>query len=337
MEITHDIKNIMLTAGEVAELFNAYLNNNASKYVLSYFVEKAQDPEVKSVIKAALDESKKNEEAINTIFNSVNHPLPKGFSEEDVNIKAERLFSDCFMLTYVRFMSRFGLTNYAEARGASTRSDVRNFFNQAITSAIALFNMADEVLLSKGLYVKEPHLPIPKKIDVVEKQSFLNGFLGGKRPLNATEISRLNLIFYRNSLAKAFLTGLSQTTENKKIKEYFIRGLNLSQKHMEIAGTFLQNDNLPTPLFLDAEVTVSTEKVFSDKLMLFHVVVLAALGLATAGISLSRVMRRDLSLALTGIMTEISLYAEDGFNLMIDNKWFERIPEAAERKELLEV
>ncbi|MDF2892413.1 MAG: hypothetical protein K0R80_2780 [Clostridia bacterium] len=337
MLITHDPQNIKMAAGEISELFNAYLNNSASIYVLSYFTEKVQDPDIKSLLNTSLNESKKIVEQIAILYNTIHHPLPMGFSRADVNLKAEKLYSDRFMLAYIRFMSRFGLTNYAEARSTSTRSDVRNFFNQCITSTLELFNAADDILLAKGIFIKQPSIPIPDKIDFVEKQSFLNGFWGDKRPLNAAEISRLNLIYNRNSLGKAFLIGLCQTAKNKEIKEYLIRGKNLSEKQMEIAGSFLKNEDLPVPMTLDSEVTKSTDPVFSDKLMLFHVVGSDALGLAATGISLSRMMRRDLSLALTRIMAEIGLYAEDGFNMMIDNKWFERMPEAADRKELMGV
>jgi spore coat protein CotF len=337
MDITHDTQNISLTAGETAELFSAYLNNSASKCVLSYFVEKAHDPEIKSLLKASLDGSNKMTQQIATLLKTVNHPLPRGFSMEDVNLKAASLYTDRFMLTYVRYMSKFGLTNYAEARGSCTRTDVRDFFNQSINTTIELFNMADDILLGKGLFIKEPHLPIPDIIDFVEKQSFLHGFWGDKRPLNASEVSRLSLSYHRNSLGKAFLTGLCQSTRNKVIKDYLLRGIEISENHMEAIGSILKKADLAVPACLDTEVTNSTDTVFSDKLILFHVVVLNALGLATTGISFSRMMRNDLSLVLTRFMSDIALYAEDGFNIMIDNKWFERMPEAADRKELLEV
>jgi hypothetical protein len=60
------------------------------------------------------------------------------------------------------------------------------------------------------------------------------------------------------------------------------------------------------------------------------------MGLGTNGLSFSRVMRRDISLAITRFMAEIALYAEDGVNIMIDKGWLERIPQAADRKELID-
>ena len=335
MGISHDSKNIKLTSGEIAELFNSYLNNSASMWVLSYLAEKTQDTDIKSVLAASLETSKKIVQQITIIFQSINHPIPKGFSAEDVNLNAECLYSDKFMLIFVKYMARFGLVNYSEARASCTRSDVRAFFNESIHSTLELLEMSDSLLLSKGLYIKEPSIPIPDKIDFVQKQSFLNGFFGEQRPLNAAEIDRLYFNFNRNSLGKAFLIGICQTIKNIELKEYFVRGKNIAEKHMDSVSSFLQKEDLPIPESLDSEVTASTVTVFSDKLITFFVVALNAMGLGTNGFALSKVMRRDISLAITRFMAEIALYSDDGVNIMIDKGWLERIPEAADRKELV--
>lgn len=334
MKISHDIKNISLTSGEIGELFNSYLSNSASIWVLSYLAEKAQDPDIKSALAKSLKASKNIVQQISTIFNSVNHPIPKGFSAVDVNLNAKSLYSDRYMLIFVRFMARFGLVNYSEARASCTRSDVRALFNNSIHSTLELLEMTDKILLDKGLYIKEPSIPIPDRIDFVEKQSFLNGFIGEQRPINVAEINRLYFNFNRNSLGKAFLIGLCQTTKNIELKEYFMRGKNLSEKQMDVIGSFLKKEELPIHESLDSEVTASTETIFSDKLIIFFVVALNAMGLGTNGISLSRAMRRDVALIFTSFMTEIALYSEDGVKIMIDKGWLERIPEAANRKEL---
>ena len=49
--------------------------------------------------------------------------------------------------------------------------------------------------------------------------------------------------------------------------------------------------------------------------MVYHATALDAIGLASNGITLSRVMRRDATLAITRLMSEVTLYAEDGFSL----------------------
>jgi hypothetical protein len=337
MKISHDIDSIKLTSGEIAELFNSYLSNSASIQVLSYLEKTAQDPEIKFAVKKFVDSSKLAVEQISIIFKGINHPIPKGFSAEDVNLNAGPLYSDKFILIFVKYMARYGLVNYSESRASCSRSDVRGFFNQAVQWTLELLEMADHMLLSKGLFIKEPSVPIPDKIDFVAKQSIMKGFFGEIRPINVSEIDRLYFNYNSNALGKAFLIGLCQTTKTAQITEYLLRGKDIAEKHTDSISAILHKDDLPVPESLDSEVSNYTEMVFSDKLMTFFVVILNSMGLGTNGLSLSRVMRRDISLAITRFIAEIALYSEDGINLMIDNGWLERIPEAADRKELISI
>ncbi len=52
-----------------------------------------------------------------------NFPVPKGFSENDVNLDALPLFSDTYMLIYMHIMTIHGLTGYAGAVSTSIRTD----------------------------------------------------------------------------------------------------------------------------------------------------------------------------------------------------------------------
>jgi hypothetical protein len=337
VEVHHDTQNICLTSGEIAELFNTYISNKVAVCILSYFNAKVQDTEMKTVLMRSQQLAQRLLEWNEKIFQAENHPVPKGFCEEDVNVNAQKLYSDTFMLTYIRYMSRFSLINYSEARASSTRSDVRAFFDEAIRSNIELFDMADEVLLGKGLLSKPPLIPIPIEIDFAEKHNFWGELVGEKRALNALEANRLFLNHQRNNLGHALLIGFAQTVKDQKIKEYFIRGLGIARKHIDTTASFLHADGLAVPETMAQEVTESKDTAFSDKLMLFHIVTLDSLGFATNGVSLSRVMRADLTVSITKLMGEIALYSKEGMNLLIENNWLEQIPLAKNTKKLLGV
>lgn len=70
---------------------------------------------------------------------------------------------------------------------------------------------------------------------------------------------------------------------------------------------------------------------------MFHFSVLSALGLANYGASLSKSIRSDLFATYTRLSGEIVKYAEDGFNIMVDNGWLEKIPQAVDHEELIGV
>jgi hypothetical protein len=81
-------------------------------------------------------------------------------------------------------------------------------------------------------------------------------------------------------------------------------------------------------------VTDSTESPFSDKLMMYHTVVLTAIGLGNYGLAVSASPRRDLVTQYTCLASEIGLYDEDGANIMIDHGWMEQPPQSINRYKL---
>lgn len=336
-DTTHDIKNIRLTSTEIACLWTTYMNDSAAICVFSYFINNIQDNDIKLVAEYALNISKKHIDMITDIFNTINHPIPLGFTKQDVNINAKKLFSDTFILSYTKYMARMGLINYSSALAICPRSDVREFFNESLNSSLKLLNQCDDLLLSKGLYIRAPYIPVPHNVEFVHKQSFLNGLMGDKRPLNCLEIGELYLNIQMNCLGKSFALGLSQVVNSDEVREFLIRGKEIAEKHMEIFSSMLRNEELPSPMTWDAEVLDSTESPFSEKLIMFHFSVLNALGIANYGASLSKSMRSDMFTTFTRLAGEIAKFEEDAVNIMIRNSWLEKIPEALDHRELIGV
>ncbi|MDW8801870.1 DUF3231 family protein [Clostridium sp. A1-XYC3] len=337
MNTSHDIENIRLTAAEIGELWSTYMNNSASKCLLSYFINKVKDPNISELVEFSLDLSETHLKVIEDIFKTVNHPIPQGFNEKDFNINGEKLFSDSFMLQYIKYLSRFSLYNYSEALTVSSREDVRKFFTDSIQSAVELSNKNDDVLLSKGLYIRSPYLNVPEEVSFVSKKSYIQDLFGDKRPLNSLEITQVFINMQTNILGKAFAMGLSQTIKDRKIKDYIIRGKEIAEKHIDVFSDLLKESDLPSPMTFDAEITKATDPIFSDKLVMFHFIGLTAFGVASYGNALSKSMRADVSATFTRLAAEIAKYAKDGIDIMIDNEWLEEVPNAIDRKKLIEV
>lgn len=77
-------------------------------------------------------------------------------------------------------MSKISLTEHGTSLSTAVRKDVTSFFRDCVTETMDLYEKSKEVLLEKGLYVRSPYIPIPKKVDFVKEQSFIRGFLGEK-------------------------------------------------------------------------------------------------------------------------------------------------------------
>ncbi|WP_411955554.1 DUF3231 family protein [Alkalibacillus sp. S2W] len=290
---------------------------------------------MKTVIQQAITLSESHIDKITEIFNQENYPIPHGFKiEEDVDLTATRLFTDSFVLNYLEQLGILGLNTYSMSLPYSPREDVYNFFSNCLQESDQLLRQATDLLMEKGIFNRGSYLPVPEGIDFVQKQSFLTGYFGNKRPLTGPEITNLEGNYKRNALGTAILIGFSQVANSKEVREYCLRGKEIAKKHCEIFGSVLGDNDIDIPPTSETEVTDSTTYTFSDKLMMFYTTSLIAISVGYYGASMSMSPRRDVAVHYDRLIHETLLYAEDGANIMIKHGWLEEPPRALDREEL---
>ncbi len=334
IETKHQIR---LTSPEMASLWTSYLNDTMAICVIKFVLEKVEDKEIKPVFEHALRLAESHIQNIIAILKEENFPIPFGFTDNDVDLSAPRLFSDTFWLFYLHEMTIHGLTGYNVALTTSTRSDIRDYYTKCNVSSIELFNMTIDVLLSKGIYSRPPYISTPPNADFVKKQSFLSGWFGDRRPINAIEISNIFFILKKDIVSSALQMGFSQVAKSQEVRDYMVRGVNIISKHIEVFSSILNDNDLPSPKRWESEVTNSQIQPFSDKLMLFHALLLVDTAIGFYGAGMAVCMRRDLALQYQRIITETQKYAEDGANIMINNHWMEQPPQTDDRRALTRV
>ncbi|MCM3538731.1 DUF3231 family protein [Priestia endophytica] len=328
-------KQIRLTAGEIAPLWTQYMNDTSSICMLTYFLEKAEDVEIKPIIEYALEQSQAHIQKITAILTEEKNKIPHGFKlEEDVDLTAPRLFSDGFALSFIHQMAKIGLTGYSASLSSSTRSDITSYYEECVTDTMQLYKRSKDLLLSKGLYVRAPYFPKLEQADFVKKQSFLWDIFGEKRSLTAMEVTNLYSNIQRNALGSALLVGFSQVAKSKEVTHFLLRGSDIAKKNIKILGEKLAESNLPISSTWDADITKSTTHTFSEKLMMFYTSALIALGVGYYGTAIAESPRVDLGAMYNRLTVETQKYAEDGSNIMIKNGWLEQPPMAPDRKEL---
>jgi hypothetical protein len=331
VETTH---NIRLTSAEIANLWSTYMSDCMAECVLKYFLEKVEDTEIRPIIEYALHLPQKHIRTIKELFKSENITVPQGFTDEDVNLKAPRLYSDAFFLHYIKQMSRIGLNANSLALALSARLDVMEFYNECLASSAELNNKVTKVMLSKGIYVRAPYMTMPNKVDFIEKQNFLTGFFGEKRPLLAVEITHLYANIQTNSLGKALVMGFGQVAQSQKVRDFMMRGKEIGKKQIDVLGSLLTESDISNPVTWDGDVMESTVSPFSDKIMMFHTQAINAVGMADYGASIASSLRSDLATTYIQLAAEVGQYSKDGIDIMINNHWMEQPPQATDRKAL---
>jgi hypothetical protein len=327
--------NIPLTASELGFLWAQYMNDTLDICVMKYFKNICEDKDILPLIENSLSIAQKDIRIISEIFTKENHPIPVGFTDEDVNIDAPRLYSDSFILMYIQKVEILTMASISFAIGLSARSDVSDFFRNLLISVSELHDKARKIMLSKGVYVRPPQILVSNEIDFIENQGFLFDFLWKhKRPLTVIEITHLFNNFQTNAIGKAMMMAFSQVCKHEDVKQFLIKGKEIATNHIKKFSSILINEDLPAPMSWDAHVTDSTIAPFSDKLMMFQTTYMIAVGIGNYGMAAGTCQRIDVSATFARLAAEIALYAEDGANILIKHSWLEEPPKSVDRKKL---
>ncbi|MFD1953029.1 DUF3231 family protein [Paenibacillus thailandensis] len=323
-----------LTSAEVGKLWTTFMGNSMARCVLRYFLQHVDDGDIRQVLEEGLRLADRFAQTASNILTGDGHPLPVGFTEEDVNLGAPRLYADEFYLHYLKYTGKAGISIYGIAVPLMSRRDIREFFTECLSSTIKLMNDVNDLLDAKGFLIKPPYIPAPEKIDFVKKQRFLNGFFGDVRPLQALEITHIYDNLQNNATSCAVLVGFCQTAKIDQVRQYFKRGKEIVLKQYDILTRLLHKDDLSSIPLMNHLVTDSTVSPFSDKLMVTHKMDMFTMRTRTYGNALSFSARHDVTAAFARFIIEVGNYVEDGANTLIDMGWMEQPPQAADREAL---
>lgn len=326
---------IELKSAEIASIWTSYMCDSSTICLLENFLSNIEDLEIRSIVEKARQLSTAHIQKLTSFFNEEKIPVPDGFSiEADVNKDSSRLFTDDFYVFFIQNLCKKGLEVHSYALSTSARFDISEYYTECINETTSLYNESNKVMLSKGIFIRAPYVPTDKLVEYIQKKSYLTGWFGEKRPMNVVEITGIYYNMIRNQLGRTLSMGFSQAAKSKKVRDYFIRGRDIADKHVEVFGSILSDDDLPSASSWDILPTKSTDSTFSDKLMMFMMVSLSGLGVGNYGRSLGTTMRHDLALHYLRLISEVALYAEEGAKIMIENGWLEQLPQAPDRDQL---
>ena len=327
-------ENIKLTSSEIGTLWQEYVFGTSTHIVNKYMLSIIEDKKIKALFEEAIKDFAKQKKQITAFLENDGFPVPIGFTEADLNKDAKRLFSDQFCLHYLYIMTIHGLLGHTTSLGISARKDLRHFYDSAYNDGTTMYHKTVELLQEKGIFQRDPYFYPESNPEFISGKQFLDGSLGPKRPLAATEMVSISLNIKKKIMQKSLSIGFSQVTQSKEVREFLESVQNDSDNQIQSLGKILHADNLPIPTSMESEITNSQESPFSDKLMLFHVGTLMQLAQSFHGTGLATAMRYDLAMSYEKIILKNMKFEKEWFNLMIKYKWLEQPPLAPNRKDI---
>ena len=296
--------------------------------VYKYFLSIVESKDIKPILESSLQLAESHLEKITEFLKSANYQIPIGFTENDVNVHAPRLFSDQFLLFYSYIMTIHGLTAYSLAIANTEREDIQNYFFECTVSSRELFAKVLQLAKNQPKYTSVPSIPSPHGAEFVESPGFISNLIGDKRPLYSSEISTL----FFNSTKTGFISSLSlafsQVAVREDVRNFMLKNFKLAGKDADSFDAILQQDDLPIPEKWDDEITDSTVSPFSDKLIMFHAGFLVNAALTYYGASLGSNFRSDILLNYSKVFTHAMEAGAISYNIMVKHGWFEKQPDS---------
>src|SRR5699024_12630972 len=107
--------------------------------------------------------------------------------------------------------------------------------------------------------------------------------------------------------------------ETKEVRDFFIKGREISEKHVRVFTDKLKEDYLPSATLGKVDqVTTSTESPFSNRLMMNFITTLIASVIGEYGLSMSMSPRHDIGVIYTRLIAELTAHANEVTNQSIE-------------------
>ncbi|SPF40566.1 conserved hypothetical protein [Candidatus Desulfosporosinus infrequens] len=322
-----------LTASEVSSVWAGYMKGSFEQRFFQYFLETTEDNEIKKIVQRMLNQSIVSIEEAKAIFINENIAIPLGFTDEDISVKAHKMFSDTFTLYFCDDIVLLSLSTFSSAISDCTRKDVRNYFQMSLEFSLNMQNDINDLMLSKGVYLRPPQIALDNVVDFVDENKYLSGFLGGLRPINVAEIANLSRIIHRAQFSKMIFVAFGKIAKSKELALHFSKGRDEIQKVLDSLQEVLEKENIPISASSDYEIFDIDLPPFSGRLMLFFVnMCLGIFCFNMISQAMTSSFRSDIVSKVTKIMNDMKHFYGEGIKLTIKEGWLERPPQSINRK-----
>ncbi|MEH7098133.1 DUF3231 family protein [Neobacillus vireti] len=326
-----------LSASEIGTLWLTFQEKTMILRILEYFMVKSDDQEAKNIMGGLWQELHFYVIEIKSIFEKEGMVIPLGFRKEDVNMEAPKLYDNGFDIMFLRILKELSMGLYTININMAYRKDVIAIYEGLTAVTQKIYKLSTIYLLNKGILTLPPNMTMPKTVEFVKSDRYMKGFkpFGDKRSLSGLEVGILHHGIETNNVGMQLITGFAQCAENKKVRKYFVKGLELAKKQIQTIEEILLEANVHFSTTSGSIVTTSTVAPFSDKMMLYCICLFNGFGLVGGSFGAMFTLRNDISMKMSLLSKDVFLYGQEGLELMMNNGWFEEPPQMEDRPRIM--
>ncbi|WP_338786919.1 DUF3231 family protein [Metabacillus sp. FJAT-53654] len=326
-----------ISASEVGTLWLTYEEKTLIMRMLEYFIEKSDDQQAKNLLGGLWQELNFYVLQMEQIFKDQGMVKPIGYSSDDVNLEAPKLFDNGFDVMFLRILKEVSMGMYTINMNMAYNDKVMQIYEGLTTVTQKIYKLSTLYLLERGILTLPPKVTMPKTTEFIENKSYMKGFklVGDRRALNDIELGLLHHGIETNNIGMQLITGFAQCAKHKEVKEYFVKGKKLAKKQIKTMEEILLDSDVQFSATSGSTVTPSTIAPFSDKLMMHCVYLLNGFGLVASSFGSFFCLRNDISMKLTLLAKDVYFYGQEGVKIKIKNGWFEEPPQMEDRAKII--
>ena len=326
-----------LSAPEVGTLWMTYQEKTLILRILEYFFETADDQRAKNITGGLWESLNSYVLEMEAIFQEQGMVKPVGFTKEDVNLEAPKLYDNGFDVMFTRILKEVSMGMYTINMNMAYNNRVIKLYEGLTSTTQRVYLLATQYLLEKGILSLPPKATMPKTIEFIKSKKYQSGFnpFAEKRALNDLEVGILHHAIESNNVGLQLITGFAQCAKTPEVKGYFVKGMELCKKQIKMFEEVLLDSNIHFSATSGSTVTPSTVPPFSEKLMMHCIYFLNGFSIVGNSFGSFFTLRNDLSMKNTLIAKDIYFYGQEGMEIKIKHGWFEEPPQMEDRAQII--
>ncbi|MBM7702811.1 DUF3231 family protein [Metabacillus iocasae] len=325
-----------LSGSELATLWMTYQQKTMIQRFLEYFIEKADDEQAKEILEYTHQQVIQYIQQIQSIFTSEGAVIPVGFTEEDVNVGAPKLYDHHFDIMFLRQFKEISMGLHTLHIAMAYRHDIILLYKELTAFTQTVYERCVSFLQERDVLITSPSVTMPKRVEFASGPSYMSGInlFSDKRSLNTVELAHIYFAIEANIFGMQLMTGFAQAANETEVKKFFIKGKELSKKIVTDYTQILLQSDIQAPSTWGAKATDSKVSPFSDKLMMYCTSLFCSFSLGSNALGTTFSLRADLPLKLLTVAKDVLTYAQDSGKIMAKNGWMEQPPGTEDRNEL---
>ncbi|MCM3490566.1 DUF3231 family protein [Alkalihalophilus marmarensis] len=331
------MKNIQLTASEIGTLWMTYQQKTMLLRMIEHFLLHTEDKKSKKIMMGLHKDISTFTVKIEKLFIQEGHSIPLGYTEQDVNLEAPKLFDQHFDIMCMKLMKAISMGMHVLHVNMAYREDLLILFSDLTALTQKYYNQCSMYLAEKGLFTRPPYLSNDQGIQFVIDKDYFRGnkLVGDERVLNAIEVAHLYHAIENNTIGLTLMIGFAQSAKEKVIQDYFLKGKKLANQVVDDISQIMKKDDIQFTKPPNGALTSSTISPFSDKLMMYCTSLLCSFSLGSNAFGTAFSLRSDLPLKVASLGKSIFDFASEGAKLMAKYGWMEEPPQMIDRRAIM--